>query len=99
MIIKLGKFGTTLISRTDGKEAYLSLQQTLKDIKENEKIEINFEGVNTLSAGWSDEVLTPLLNSYGEKLTLNDTTNLSVRATIKMLEEIHNKKFNTVNKN
>ena len=94
MIIKLEKFGTTLISRTDGKEAYLSLQQTLKDIKENEKIEIDFEGVNTLSAGWGDEVLTPLLNNYGERLIIKNTDNLSVRATIDMLQTIHGKKFN-----
>ena len=97
MIIKLSKFGTTLISRPAGKEAYLSLQQTLKDIKENEKIEIDFEGVNTFSPGWGDEVLTPLLNTYGERLTLKDSANLSVQATIKMLEEINGKKFKISN--
>ena len=97
MTIKLSKFGTTLISRTDGREAYLSLQQTMQNIKENEKIEIDFEGVNTLSPGWGDEMLTPLLNNYGNRLILKDTTNLSVQATIKMLEEISHKKFNVAN--
>jgi hypothetical protein len=93
MIIKLEKFGTTLISRPAGKEAYLSLQQTLKDIKETEIVEVDFDGVLTFSPGWGDEVLTPLLNAYGERITLKDTTNLSVLATIKMLEEINGKKF------
>lgn len=93
MIIMLSKFGTTLISRPDGKEAYSSLLQGLKSLGENENIEIDFDGVLTFSPGWGDEVLTPLLNTYGDRLSLKNTANLSVQATLKMLEEIIGKKF------
>ena len=93
MIIRLEKFGTTLISRPAGKEAFLVLEKTIKDLRANEIIEVDFEGVFTFSPGWGDEVLTPLLNEYGNRLILKNTDNLSVGATIRMLEEITGKTF------
>lgn len=97
MIIKLAKFGTTLISRPNGKEAYLSLQQSLKSLGENENIETDFDGVLTFSPGWGDEVLKPLLNTYGDKLILRNTNNPSVMATLEILQTTIGKKFNVVN--
>ena len=93
MVIKLEKFGTTLLSRQAGKEAALACQALLRDVKKNEKIEVNFEGVSTFSPSWGDEFLTPLLNKYKGRLVLKITDNLSVIATIEMLETIHKKKF------
>lgn len=93
MVIKLKKFGTTLLSRQTGKEAALACQTLLRDIKKNEKIEIDFEGVSTFSPSWGDEFLTPLLNKYKNRLTLKITKNPSVVITIDMLQTIHKKKF------
>jgi len=93
MTIELKKFGTTLISRQAGREAFAALQSLLKDITEGEIIEIDFLGVLTFSPSWGDEFLTPLLNTYGEKLVLKNTNNSSVRATLEILERITNKKF------
>ena len=93
MIIKLEKFGTTLLSRQSGKEAALACRVLLKNIKKTEEIEVNFEGVSTFSPSWGDEFLTPLWNKYKDKLVLKLTENLSVIATIEMLETIHKKKF------
>ncbi len=93
MIIDLKKFGTTLISRQTGREAYLAFQPTLKKIKENENIEINFDGILTFSPSWGDEFLTPLLNTFGDRLILKNTSNPSVQATLEILELSLNKKF------
>ncbi|MCX6763889.1 MAG: DUF4325 domain-containing protein [Candidatus Moranbacteria bacterium] len=93
MIIELKKFGTTLISRQTGSEAFLAFQPALKDVKENEAIEIDFEGILTFSPSWGDEFLTPLLEKYGEKLVLRQSDNPSVKATLEMLEESLGKKF------
>lgn len=96
MIIELKKFGTTLISRQTGKEAFLAFQPALKDVKNGETVEIDFTGVLTFSPSWGDEFLTPLLEKYGEKLILKNTDNLSVKATLEMLEESLDKKFKVV---
>lgn len=96
MVIELNKFGTTLISRPSGKEAFLALQSLLKDLKENETVEINFDGVEVFSPGWGDEVLTPLLNTYGERLFLKKSDNGSVMATLDILEQQHGKKFKII---
>lgn len=95
MIINLEKFGTTLISRPDGKEAFLSLQKILKAVEEDERVEVNFSGVNTFSSGWGDEFLTPLLNIYGDRLILKNTSNPSVMATLDILQITFGKKFKT----
>mgnify|MGYP001572234782 CR=1 FL=1 len=97
MIIELKKFGTTLISRQTGKEAFLAFQPVLKYVKRGEMVEINFNGVLTFSPSWGDEFLTPLLHKYGEKLILKNTSNPSVKITLEMLQESLNKKFNIIN--
>lgn len=93
MKIELKKFGATLLSRQTGREAFLALQPFLKDVKENEIVEVDFDGVLTFAPSWGDEFLTPLLNTYGERLILKGTSNLSVQATIEMLEKITGKNF------
>ena len=93
MIIELKKFGTTLLSRQTGKEAALACQTLLKNIKKSEKIEVDFKGVLTFSPSWGDEFLTPLLKTYGERLILKNTSNLSVQATLDILKQTIGKNF------
>ncbi len=93
MTIELKKFGTTLLSRQTGREAFLALQPFLEDVKENETIEVNFDGVLTFSPSWGDEFLTPLLNKYEERMVLRNTGNPSVQATLDILEQTSGKTF------
>jgi len=87
MIINLKKFGTTLVSRSAGKEALLAFQPILKNIQNEEEITIDFEGVVALGPSWGDEFLTPLLEKYKNRVKLQNTDNPSVKATLKILEE------------
>jgi len=93
MIITLQKFGTTLISRQTGREAFSAFKPSLNNVSNDENIEVDFEGVITFSPSWGDEFLTPLLKEYGDKLILKNTKNLSVKATIDLLEQINKRKF------
>lgn len=93
MKLQLEKFGKTLISRELGSEALKAFQPTLREISKNEELEIDFSGVLTLSSSWADEFLTPLLNQIGDRLVLLPSDNLSVQATIKLLEEINKRSF------
>lgn len=85
MKIELKKFGTTLVSRPAGKEAWLAFQPVLKTVPSNEKIVVDFDGVVVLTPSWADEFLTPLKNNYKEKVELVNTTNPSVKATLSIL--------------
>jgi len=49
MIIQLRKFGTTLTSRQQRKEAWAAFQPTRVTIAPSEKIEVDFEGVITFA--------------------------------------------------
>jgi len=94
MQIILNKFGTTLISRQAGKEAYAAFTQNLKSLGGTEPVEVDFEGVVTFSPSWGDEFLGALADNYGERLTLVHVgSNPSVLLTIKILEETKKSKF------
>lgn len=97
MIIEIKKFGTTLISRQTGKEASLASQSLFINLKDDETIEVNFEGVLTFSPSWGDEFLTPLIEKYGDRLILKNTTNPSVKATLEILQTNNGKQFRTSN--
>ena len=93
MKVELVKFGTMLISRELGSEAFKAFQSTLQKIPNEEILEIDFSGVLTLSPSWADEFLTPLLNLLGSRLILLASDNLSVQATIKILQEANKQIF------
>lgn len=87
------KFGITLISRQSGREAFAALQPQLTNLGQDEKVELDFEGVITFSPSWGDEFLSPLLEKYGTRLILTNTGNPSVKATLELLEKINQKSF------
>ena len=93
MKLQLEKFGKTLISRELGSEALKAFQPMLREIRPDESLEIDFTGVLTLSPSWADEFLTPLLGQLGDRLVLLPSDNLSVQATVKLLEEINKRNF------
>lgn len=93
MVIQIKKFGTTLTSRPFGQEAYGAFKPTLKELKDNEAIFIDFSGVNTFSPSWGDEFLTPLMQIYKNRIYIKKTDNPSVIETLSLLEEVHGFKF------
>ncbi len=93
MTIFLKKFGTTLTGRQFGKESFAAFESSLRDVKEDEKIEVDFEGVITFTPSWGDEFLSPLLERFKDRLFLKNTENPSVQATLRLLEKVHNIKF------
>lgn len=87
MKIELKKFGEMLISRPSGREAFLVMSAYLiKDLKENELIEIDFEGVKVLTPSWADEVITKLAEKF-KNIKLLNTENSTVQATLETLRE------------
>lgn len=96
MLIELKKFGTTLVSRQAGKEAYAAFLPTLREAAADEKITIDFSGVNTFTPSWGDEFLTPLIKQMGDRLQMIHTEeNASVKLTLEFLEQIRAEKPTT----
>lgn len=88
MKISLKKFGTTLTSRDQGKEAYSAYLPVLRELKQNESIEVDFEGVKVFTPSWADEFLTKLKEDYPSQISYINTANPSVKATLELLEQI-----------
>jgi len=87
MTIYLKKFGTTLVSRPSGKEAWLAFQPVLNEASPTGEIIVDFDGVIVLTPSWADEFLTPLRAVFKDKVQLMNITNPSVKATLDILNE------------
>jgi len=94
MTIYLKKFGNLLSGRMLGKESFSAFLPYLKDVKDNKKIEVDFEGVDVFSPSWGDEFLGSLLERFGDRVVLKNTENPSVKTTLDFLEKINKVKFN-----
>jgi hypothetical protein len=91
MIIQLKKFGTTLVSRPSGKEAWLAFQPNLNEVSSSEEIVVDFVEVIVLTPSWADEFLTPLYKRFNGKVKLFNTDNPSVKASLAILKLPSNK--------
>lgn len=93
MIIHLKKFGTILNSRQFGQESFAAFKPSLKELKKNEEIIVDFEGVTTFTPSWGDEFLGSLIRELKRKLILRNTENPSVKATLEILKDFYESKF------
>ena len=80
--IQLKKFGTVLVSRPSGLEAFRALRPTLDA---NETVDIDFDDVMTVTPSWFDEFLTNLAEYLSGRVELRSTENASVRAMLPVL--------------
>jgi len=89
MKIEIKKFGSILISRPAGKEAFAAAKAYVLTEKENKEIIMDFAGVDVLSPSWADEFISGLKNLYKNvKIIYLNTDNESVKATLEILPNI-----------
>jgi len=89
MRIQLVKFGDVLMSRPSGGEALKALRPRLQNLRPDEKIELDFTGVDVFTSSWGDEFLTPLFTEYPNRIVLLNAHNASVQETLKILKLPH----------
>lgn len=82
--IFLKKFGAVLVSRPAGREAYQAVRATI-DL--SAPIQIDCEGVLTISPSWLDEFLINLSDEATGEISLLARANASVLASIPVLVE------------
>ena len=93
MTIFLKKFGSTLNGRQFGRESLDAFRPSLKEVENDEKLIVDFEGVVTFTPSWGDEFLNPLFSEFGERLVFRNIKNPSVQATLKLLKKIYKRDF------
>lgn len=85
MRLELKKFGANLSSRPAGKEAYLGAKAYSLPKNKEEKIEVDFTGVQVFTPSWADEFITPLLADYHGQVVLLPSDNASVKAALEII--------------
>ncbi len=90
MRLFIQKFGRILTSRPAGRDAFMSAKAYLLYLKKpDEKLILDFEGVDVLGPSWADEFITPLKELYGIiNIEYANSENESVKASLAILEEI-----------
>lgn len=80
-----------LSSRPAGKEAYLGAKAYTLPKEPNEKIDVDFSGVQVLTPSWADEFITPLLRDYPGRVILLPSDNATVKAALEIIGVIKEK--------
>lgn len=88
MKLELKKFGLILTSRPAGKEAALAMKAYNKPAP-GEIIELDFSGVISVGPSWLDEVLSFLINEYGEtRVICLPSDNASVNESLQIIKKL-----------
>ncbi len=85
--IYLKKFGTVLLSRPAGQEAFNAIRP---DLDCTTPVQIDFDGVLTVAPSWFDEFLIHLARHMDGKVELLPTDNASVLAILPVLGTARN---------
>jgi len=90
MKIEIKKFGTMLISRPAGKEAFAAAKAYVFPPNFTDKVIIlDFTGVEVLSPSWADEFISGIKGSYKDcRLEFINTQNQSVKETLDILSAL-----------
>lgn len=80
--IQLKRFGTILVSRPAGQEAFSAIRSSLDA---DQPIQIDFDGILTLTPSWFDEFLTQLADFMQAEIELMPTENVTVKAILPVL--------------
>ena len=88
MKIEIKKFGKLLISRPAGKEAFAAAKAYVLRKPDDNKIVLDFAGVDVLSPSWADEFISGLKDVYKNvEISYVNTDNKSVKATLDILSK------------
>lgn len=87
MRINIAKqFGTALVSRPAGREAFAALNaNVLRRLPPTERIEVDFSGLDVLTPSWGEEFFIALRGAYGDRVALLPSDNPSVKLTLETI--------------
>ena len=85
MRIQISKFGNLLVSRPEGKEAFLAAKAYTLKQGESEFI-LDFSGVDVLTPSWADEFIGGIKREFkNSSIKYENTSNPSVLETLNMI--------------
>ena len=87
MKIDISKFGSILISRPAGREAFLAARAYSIPKTGIEVIELDFSKVRVLTPSWADEFVSGLRQEFGDRLKIIEGKNASVKMTFETIRE------------
>ena len=88
MLINVVNFGDILMSRPAGREAFLLAKAyVFKELKDNDDLILDFDGIKVLAPSWADEFITGIKTEFPNNIKYLNTENPSVEASLKTVLE------------
>ena len=86
MIVNISNFGDILMSRPAGREAFLLAKAyVFKEIKRDDEIILDFDGIKVLAPSWADEFISGIKTDFSNNVQFINTENPSVKASLKTI--------------
>ena len=86
MTVNINNFGDILMSRPAGREAFLMAKAyVFKELKENDDIILDFDGIKVLAPSWADEFISGIMSEYKSNIKYLNTDNPSVKASLEAI--------------
>jgi len=85
MRVAISKFGTLLVSRPAGHEAFLAFCSIYKLNDPKEVVELDFTNVNVLAPSWADEFISNIKKKFPNPVLCLPSTNSSVIESLKFV--------------
>ena len=85
MRVDVSKFGTLLVSRPAGHEAFLAFCSGYKLNDPKEPIELDFTHVNVLAPSWADEFISNIKSKFTNPVVCLPSSNASVVESLKFV--------------
>lgn len=86
MRIDVSKFGSVLISRPAGREAFLATRAYIIPKEGSEPIELDFSNVQVLTPSWADEFVRGLKSEFGsDRVRIIEGSNITVQDTFETI--------------
>ena len=80
------QFGVALVSRPTGREAFAALDaNVLRRLPADERIEIDFTGLDVLTPSWGEEFFSALRTACNDRVVLLQSENPSVKLTLEVI--------------
>ncbi len=90
MRIDVSKFGTVLLSRPAGREAFLAARSYTIPKEGSEPIELDFTNVDVLAPSWADEFVSAIRSEFSaQRVKIIEGENVTVRGVFATLRELN----------
>ena len=81
----LKTYGTVLVGRSEGTEAFVALEKNMQDIPDDEVLFFDFSDITTFAPGWCDEFFGEATIKYPGRIVIDESINEGLKKPFEVI--------------